>query len=278
MIPSLNPTIVGQMPLEEFVRTAGRVGYGGADLNIHAAAEMAERKGVEAVRKLFDSAGVRPAAFGLPVDFRASEERFQAGLAELPALCELAVALDCPRTCTWIMPGSDELDYEENMAFHVSRLRPVMDILRDHGVRFGIEFVAPAHVRQGKKYEFIHTIAGALELADRLGEGAGLLLDSFHWFTSGATVDDLLALGRERIVHVHVNDAPDRPLAEQRDNERLLPGEGVIDLRGFLGALKQMGYRDFLSIEVLGPRPKEFEPEQAARRCLAGLHAILGQL
>lgn len=278
MIPSLNPSIVGGMSLEDFFKLAGELGYGGADLNLPAAAQKAQRESVDAVKELFKSTGVRPAAFGLPVDFRGDEQKYQAGLEALPKLCELAVALDCPRTVTWIMSGSDELTYEQNMMFHVKRLKPVNDVLREHGIRFGLEFVGPLHIRAGRKHQFIYTIAGALELGDRIGEGTGLLLDSFHWFTTEATVEDILKVPVERIVHVHVNDAPDKPVAEQMDNQRLLPGEGVIDLKGFLGALKQLGYKDFLSVEVLGPRPKEFEPREAARRSLEGLNRVLAQI
>ena len=49
---------------------------------------------------------------------------------------------------------------------------------------------------------------------------------------------DILAAGKARIVHVHVADAPDLPPEQIRDNERLMPGEGVIDLKGFFKALE----------------------------------------
>jgi sugar phosphate isomerase/epimerase len=57
-------------------------------------------------------------------------------------------------------------------------------------------------------------------------------------------------------VHVHFNDAAQLPPEEVRDNERLLPGEGVIDLKGFLQALKKIEYQDALSVEVFGRDPK----------------------
>jgi len=43
---------------------------------------------------------------------------------------------------------------------------------------------------------------------------------------------------------VHINDAPAGiPVDAQKDNVRCLPGEtGVVDLKGFLGALDKIGY------------------------------------
>ena len=39
------------------------------------------------------------------------------------------------------------------------------------------------------------------------------------------------------------------PADQVRDNQRVLPGEGVIDLAGFFQALKQIGYHDGVSPE-----------------------------
>jgi sugar phosphate isomerase/epimerase len=82
-----------------------------------------------------------------------------------------------------------------------------------------------------------------------------------------------LHAGRERIVHVHFNDSPALPPEQIRDNARLLPGEGVINLTGFLRALQQIGYRDALSVEVFG-RLKDVPVEQAAKMGLEYSEAV----
>ena len=55
---------------------------------------------------------------------------------------------------------------------------------------------------------------------------------------------ELQKLRKEDVVYVHVNDAPSGvPVDEQIDWKRRLPGEtGVIDIAGFLKALKHIGY------------------------------------
>jgi sugar phosphate isomerase/epimerase len=83
-----------------------------------------------------------------------------------------------------------------------------------------------------------------LELGEKIGPNVGLLLDCWHWYTSGGTIEELRKLRPEQVVYVHVNDAP-RGIAidQQIDNVRDLPGAtGVIDIRGFLRALKSIGY------------------------------------
>src|SRR6185369_16124190 len=89
-----------------------------------------------------------------------------------------------------------------------------------------------------------HQMAPMLEMGAEIGSNVGLLLDVWHWYTSGGTVDELKALRNEQVVYVHVSDAPvGVPVDKQIDNKRCLPGAtGVIDIGGFLGALKQIGY------------------------------------
>jgi sugar phosphate isomerase/epimerase len=53
----------------------------------------------------------------------------------------------------------------------------------------------------------------------------------------------------------------------------LLPGEGVINLVGFLRALQTIGYTDALSVEVFG-RLKDKTPEEAARLGLSSSLAV----
>ncbi len=87
------------------------------------------------------------------------------------------------------------------------------------------------------------------------------------------------ALPKERIVHVHINDAPDRPVEEQVDNERVMPGDGIIDLVGFLRALKAAGYEGAVSVEVLSKTlPQQFSKDELAAKARAGLEKVLAQV
>jgi sugar phosphate isomerase/epimerase len=246
MFTSLNTGALGfNAPLDEALSLARVGGFAGLDLPLGELLQLAERTSAQDVRDRFRTSGVRPGGWGLPVDFRHDEERYRAGLAALPRHAALAQALGSPWCSTWILPYSDEREYEANMEHHVRLLRPVAQILAEHGCRFGLEFVGPRTSRAGHRYAFIHTIAGALELGERIGTGnTGLLLDCWHWYTSHATREDLARLTAAQVVYVHVNDAPPgRDVDEQIDNERLLPGaSGVIDIAGFLQALERMGY------------------------------------
>ncbi|HVW87689.1 MAG TPA: sugar phosphate isomerase/epimerase family protein [Bryobacteraceae bacterium] len=261
MYPAYNAQLTGgRVQWPESAPLAAKVGFPGVDVGLL----TAMKNGLESTRKLLDSLNLRPAAVDLPVDFRKDDETFRKGLRLLPDAGSFAAAIGCPRMVTYILSSSDKPKAEQRKIL-LDRFRACADILARSHVRLGLEFLGPLHIRRAMPYEFIWRMDEMLAFAKECGSNCGLLLDTWHWHHAGATVDDILAAGKERIVHVHFNDAAKQPPEEVRDNQRLLPGEGVINLIGLLKALKKIGYEDALSVEVFGRGLKEMPVEQAAR-------------
>ena len=59
---------------------------------------------------------------------------------------------------------------DENFDWHVARLRPIAEVLRDEGCRFGIEYIGPKTYRAAFRHEFIHTLDGVMELIAAIGD------------------------------------------------------------------------------------------------------------
>jgi sugar phosphate isomerase/epimerase len=264
--------------LDEAITAAQRGGFQGVEFNPAEIADRIEAQGLEAVNRLFADAGIRPAGFGLPVDWRGTEENWQKGLDALPRLAQAAAAIGCGRTMTWIMPCSNDRPFDENRAFHVTRFTPIARILAQHGCRLGLEFIGPKTLRESQKYPFIYTLEGMLDMARDIGPNVGLLLDAWHWYTSGGTLEELRALRPEQIVYVHVNDAPAGiPVEEQIDNVRALPGEtGVIDIAGFLSALRHIGYDGPITPEPFSASLRELPSDEERLRVVGAAMAKIG--
>lgn len=282
MIITLNPATIGGMPpLRDYIALAHKYGFGGVEFNLDEAIGLGREIGLPGVRALFDEAEVAPAVFGIPVDWRGSEEAFAEGLKALPEKAKAAQAIGAVRTCTWLPPAvnDDPLEFRSRAQ---KRFRQIATVLGDYGIRFGLEWVGPKTLRQGPKAmgtnEFIWNMPGLLELIadiDAPHGNVGLLADAFHWFTTGADVADIEALSPNQIVHVHINDAPDKPRDAQMDGERLQPGEGVIDLHGFLSALKTIGYDGPVASEVLGSTLGPLGPDEATRRSMEAVQTVM---
>ncbi len=182
---------------------------------------------------------------GLPVEFRRDEARFRDGLKNFPKQAAGLQKAGVTRMGTWIMPKHDTLTYMANFRQHAKRLRECVKVMADHGLRFGIEYVGPKTLWTSGRYSFVHSMVEARELLDAIGmKNTGLVLDSWHWYTAHETLDDLKTLKNSDIVACDLNDAPKGvPIDKQIDNRRELPSAtGVIDLRGFLSALVEIGY------------------------------------
>lgn len=246
MYTALAPGAIGVATdtLDQGIELARIGGFEGLELSGEMVRDVVAREGAAAVRARFDSSGIRAAGFGLPVEFRGDAYDEEAAILALKPIARAMRDIGVTRCATWIMPADDARNHDAMWDLHVSRLAPLNGVLHDHGISLGLEFVGPKTLRDRYRYPFVYTLKGMLGMCAAIGPGTGLLLDIFHLFTSGGTLEQLRQTPRSRIVYVHLNDArPGRELWEQVDGERELPGAtGVLDLPGFMAALKEKGY------------------------------------
>lgn len=90
----------------------------------------------------------------------------------------------------------------------------------------------------------VRDVAAGMRVLERSGaRNAGLLIDAIHFDRAGGTAVELAALPPSRIAYTQLCDAPrERPtdtptLLHQARAERLMPGDGGLDLLGILRAL-----------------------------------------
>ncbi len=272
MIPTLNgATAGGGLALPEFVQLAARHGFSGVEFSIDEAAKLVAQSSFEEVAAIFEEPKVLPVVFGLPVEWRKDEDTFQAGLQRLPELAKLAQDLDCTRCCTWVLPDGG-IPVAEYAQTSTRRFAEIGRVLSDQGVRLGLEFLGPAHFRTNPDNVWFYDIPGALRAVAAISEmdtleNVGLLIDCWHWYTSGGSTMDLASIPIQQMVHVHINDAPNLPRDDQQDGVRLLPGaSGVIDIVGFLKTLAAVGYDGPLAVETFSDELRALPADESAAR------------
>jgi D-psicose/D-tagatose/L-ribulose 3-epimerase len=101
---------------------------------------------------------------------------------------------------------------------------------------------------------FLNTAADAKRLCEEVAHpNIGVLYDTFHANIEEKNQAAAIRLLGKHIFHVHTCE-----------NDRGIPGSGPIDWPGVIGALKEIGYDDWLVIESFGPGIKEI----AAAACI----------
>ncbi len=110
--------------------------------------------------------------------------------------------------------------------------------------------------------DYLNTLADALEAATEIGApNLKLLADTFHMNIEEADLAASLRAAAARLGHVHL-----------ADTNRQAPGHGHLDVAAVLRTLSEIGYRGYLSFEVL-PLP---DPGRAIRDGIDAIHAAMG--
>ena len=282
MFKNLNPGALGhKLTFEQTCAFAKQYNFAGVDLDIGFLSDLTKTQSLQAAKDWLAATGLKVGAIGLNVAWR-DWDNDRAYASSLPKFIEetaLAAEFGCARCTTWVMPRSDTHTFQQHFKLAADRLKPVAEILKSYGMWLGLEFVGPATLRQGHKYDFIHTMDGMRAFGAAIGTGnVGLLLDCFHWHTAHGTISDIESLPAEEVVYVHVNDGkPGRSADEQIDNERDMVGAtGVVDIAGFYGALRKISYAGPVTVEPFSAEIRNMTPEQAIAITSAALDKTLG--
>lgn len=279
MFVSLNGAVTRGVGGADKIRLAAKIGYRGVDWDLG----PAKTAGLEATKALFAELKIVPTIVNLPMPrpfpFAGDDAPFREALKPLADDAAFTAAVGC-RKMMLVLPASTTIGKAEQRKLAVDRLSAIGEVLRRSNLRLGLEFLGPLYFRSGRSggpptEPFIWNMPEAVQLAKDTGPNMGVILDVWHWHHSNSTAADITAAGRERIVHVHVSDAKASAPEDVRDNQRLMPGEGIIDLTAFFQALKQAGYTDGVSPEPLGRVPDDMSPEQAAKLALDTTLAVM---
>jgi sugar phosphate isomerase/epimerase len=138
--------------------------------------------------------------------------------------------------------------------------RELLEIGRGIGVRPMMEFLGFV--------EHVNNINTAWEIVERADDPTGsIVIDFFHMVRGQrSTLEDLRALPVDRIGIVHLDDVPySKPFPERSDADRVYPGDGDIPLGAMMDALRGMGYRGPVSLELFNREYWEQDPAQVVK-------------
>ncbi|MGD9845547.1 MAG: sugar phosphate isomerase/epimerase family protein [Variibacter sp.] len=178
--------------------------------------------------------------------------------------CADAVALGCPLLMSAIGPGSGT----DGIA--VDNVRRASDLAGEFGLQLTVEFqyLHPAVTS-------IDALRGILRQAGRAN--VRLLLDAYHLQRCGRGGRGFDDVSADEISYAQFSDVPDAPVPRMPATDRLPPGQGVVDWRGFFGLLAEKSYRGYVSYEAPNPAQWARPPEEVAREGLAATRAALAQ-
>ncbi|MCI0431555.1 MAG: sugar phosphate isomerase/epimerase, partial [Rhodospirillales bacterium] len=122
----------------------------------------------------------------------------------------------------------------------------------------------------------INNLATASAALEALGDRrVGLVVDAFHFYVGGSSLEELGRSDGSRILIVHLADVDHADRATLGKANRVLPGEGVLPLRALVEQVRRAGYRGPFSLELFREEFWAMDPSVVARRGIEAMRGVV---
>jgi sugar phosphate isomerase/epimerase len=127
----------------------------------------------------------------------------------------------------------------------VDGLRQAARVAAEHGLTIGLE---PLHREVYGAWSMIGSIPETIDLLDEIGEpNAKILYDVYHLWDTENVLEDTVRYGSRIVPSVHICDWRN---PTRNDFDRVLPGDGIMDLPAIFGALDAGGVVGWFDLEI----------------------------
>ncbi len=271
MRPCLNTATTGEYPLRATIDLLAKHGYEGIEIDTTRLGEDLADRPLQDLKAQLDGCGIEPAALMAfafePFGDHANE------VERVRREGQAAARLGAPILLTYCACGLPEgVSEEEAFERAGEACAAYADAAAENGLAIALEPIGRAGFMPGPDE--------ALRVAEASGrENVGIMMDTFHYYKSEVPMDRVRAVPPEKLLIVHVNDAPAGPPADLKDADRVYPGRGDMPLVEYLSILKhELGYDGFLSIELFNRSYWADTLETIVRQAKEGLDAVLAQV
>ena len=224
---------------------------------------------------------------GFLIDLERQAERRHDMLGEAEKLCQLAVAAGAEgieaitgpldirafeaegaQRHPEIYRGLIDLPKDEQTVLTAGNLRAVADIAANYGLIVYLEALS---------WTPLNRLDDQLRVIDLCGrDNVRLVIDFWHSYTSGDTPERIARLDKELIYGVHLCDSLlyEGGIPNETALRDVPTGQGVLDLKEWVDAVKSTGYRGWWSCELFCRRQHQDNSYQVAD----GLKALMDRL
>jgi len=241
-------TISGQKSgLQKYVEVAAQAGYDGLELWVQDVKEFkAQGKSLKQLKKFLDDSHLTvDDAIGFAPWMVDDENQRKAGFEQMKTEMEMMAELGCTRIAA--PSGGVKADVKLDLVKVGERYKQLLDLGRQTGVMPQLEFWGSSPV--------FYSMGQALMAAAAANDpDVKILPDVYHLFRGNSGFECLKMVNGNLIDVIHFNDYPSTiAREEQKDKDRLYPGDGVAPLKQILTDLANMGGTKVLSLELFNP-------------------------
>ncbi len=259
----LNTSTIRPTPLLEKIRLAGAAGYAAIEpWNDEITEYIGQGGSMPELKRALSDAGLRVVSVIALHGWITSEGAEHARVLD-DCRRRMAQAADLGSPYIVASPPKEVVD----LGRATERFAELLRIGEEIGVLPSMEFLGFV--------DGIKDVASAWAIASGSGDPrATVVADVFHMIRGGGQVNDLLRIPGDRLANFHINDVPAQPdPLTQKDEDRVMVGEGIADLPRVIANLRTIGYRGPLSLELFN---RELWSQDPATVIARGLERIRG--
>lgn len=263
-------TISGQKSgLKKYLEIASQAGYDGVEAWVQDVKDYKAQGGsLKALKKFLDDNHLTiDDAIGFAPWMVDDEQQRKAGFDQMKQEMDMMAELGCTRIAApsaGVKAGTplDLIKVGE-------RYKQLLDLGRQTGVMPQLEFWGSSPV--------FYSMGQALMAASAANDpDVKILPDVYHLFRGNSGFECLKMVNGNIIDVIHFNDYPSTiPREEQKDKDRLYPGDGVAPLKQILTDLANMGGTKVLSLELFNPEYWKNDPLSIAKTGLEKMRKVV---
>ena len=230
-----------RFPFVDRVREASRAGFKGIGIWHTDLEDTARRLGLKEMRRVLDDHGIRFLEVEFLTDWFLDGEKKRLSDRRRELLLEASTALGAHH----VKVG----DFDSTPCGLPRLVEAFAELCAEAaraGATIGFEPMPSS---------MIHALPDCIRMVEEAGApNGGLCLDISHMTNLGISSEDIRRIPGRRLVCVELNDAT-LPGSPRHDPARVrrFCGEGDLDIRGFIRAVQDAGYRGPWAVEVFSP-------------------------
>jgi 2-keto-myo-inositol isomerase len=270
---ALNGATTMRANLETDIHVAQETGFDFLEIWAAKLRSFLQHRTSAELNELLAKSGVPPLSINSieHVTFR-DPHAFEGIKAQCVELSRIAAEINCPFIV--VVPGrvpDSSITRAEVIRESVRVLQELCDIAARHDVALAFEFL-------GQPDCSVPTLGLAHEIVQASARpNLGLVIDSFHFYAGGSTVEMIETVDPKLIYVFHINDAENLPREQLEDRHRLLPGLGILPLREMIAAFRKIGYDKVASVEIFRPEYWERDPIALAKDARIATERVLNE-
>jgi sugar phosphate isomerase/epimerase len=264
-----NRITINQITTNNLTLPQAAAAYGAAGIKgIAPWRDKVEAVGIAAARQAIADNGLEVTGFCLAGLFtRDGKGAAAARIDDARRAIDIAAEIGSPSIVTVVgglLPDSKSLAEARSFAFDC--LAETLEHARGAGVVMALE---PLHPMYTCDWSVVGRLSDVNAWCDRLGDGIGVAVDSYHVWWDSELWQGIEEAGRHnRLAAFHVSDW--KMQTESLLMDRGIPGEGVIDLKAIGEAMVNAGFGGWTEVEIFSERHWARPADQLIEDIVAG--------